>query len=138
MRSLPMKSEARLFLEALSAGKPENSYVLIWTLPEKRSHWFQSVDGAIEFAESMGERDLYVGVGLSGHDYGSERRCTSNEVVGIVGLWADLDLKSDAHAKAALPTTVESAMEILPEQFPPSFVIRTGNGAHAWWLFRER
>ena len=64
-------------------------------------------------------------------------RCPSNEVAGIVGLWADLDLKSDAHPKAALPATVEDAMKILPDEFPPTFVVRTGNGAHAWWLFRE-
>jgi hypothetical protein len=28
-------------------------------------------------------------------------------------------------------------MKILPEQLLPSFVVRTGNGVHAWWLFRE-
>ena len=69
--------------------------------------------------------------------YGASRRCSSNEVAGIVGLWADLDLKSDAHKKTALPATIEDAFKILPEQFPPTFVVRTGNGAHAWWLFRE-
>ena len=40
-------SEARPFLEALFAGKPDELHLLLWTLPEKRSHWFQSVDGAI-------------------------------------------------------------------------------------------
>lgn len=131
------QSETRGFLEALFAGKPHELYVLLWTLPEKQSHWFQNVEGAIQFAESLRERDLYVGVGLSCQDYGSARRCLSNEVAGIVGLWADLDLKSDAHPKAALPATIEDAMKILPEQLPPTFVVRTGNGAHAWWLFRE-
>ena len=78
-----------------------------------------------------------MGVGLSGQDYGAFRRCPSNEVAGIVGLWADLDLKSDPHPRAALPATIEDALKILPEQFPPTFVVRTGNGVHAWWLFRE-
>ncbi len=129
--------EVTLFLEALFAGKPDGLHLLLWTLPEKRSNWFQNVDSAIQFAESMRQRDLYVGVGLSGQDYGSARRCPSNEVAGIVGLWADLDLKSDAHPKTALPATIEDAMKILPEKLPPTFVVRTGNGAHAWWLFRE-
>jgi hypothetical protein len=132
-----MDSETRHFLEALFAGKPVDLYLLLWTLPEKRSRWFQNVEGAIQFAASLRDRDLYVGVGLSGQDQGSTRRCQSNEVAGIVGLWADLDLRSDAHPKAALPATVEDAMKILPEQFPPTFVVKTGNGAHAWWLFRE-
>jgi hypothetical protein len=57
--------------------------------------------------------------------------------MGIVGLWADLDLKSEAHSKSALPATVEDALSILPPILPPTFVILTGNGAHAWWLFRE-
>jgi hypothetical protein len=131
------RSQARIFLEVLFAGKPDELNLLLWTLPEKRSHWFQDVGGAIQFAESLTERDLYVGVGLSGKDYGATHRCPSNEVAGIVGLWADLDLKSEAHSKAALPTTVEDALQILPEQLPPTFIVGTGNGAHAWWLFRE-
>ena len=129
--------EARTFLKALFTGKPDDLHILLWTLPEKQSYWFQSVDGAIQLAESMRERDLYVGVGLSGQDYGSTRRCQSDDVAGIVGLWADLDLQSDAHSKIALPPTIEAAIKILPVQLPPTFIIRTGNGAHAWWLFRE-
>src|ERR1017187_9673583 len=132
-----MTTETRSFLEALFAGKPENLFLLLWTLPEKRSQWFRDLDAAIQCAESSCDHDLYVGVGLSGRDYGASHRCVSAEVAGIVGLWADLDLKSDAHPKAALPATVEDAMKILPDEFPPTFVVRTGNGAHAWWLFRE-
>ncbi len=132
-----MPSDASLFLETSFGGKPDELYLLLWTLPEKRSHWFQNVESAIQFAESLRERDLYVGVGLSSQDHGSARRCPSNEVAGIVGLWADLDLKSDAHPKAALPATVEDAMTMLPDEFPPTFLVKTGNGAHAWWLFRE-
>src|SRR5690242_20432855 len=124
-----MSSEARIFLETLFAGKPDELQMLLWSLPEKRSHWFQNVEDAIEFAESQQERDLYVGVGLSNKDYGANRRCPSDEIAGIVGLWADLDLKSEAHAKTALPATVEEALQILPDQMPPTFVIRTGNGA---------
>jgi len=129
--------EAPLFLEALFAGKPDDLYVLLWTLPEKRSHWFRNVHDAIQFAESLARHDLYVGVGLSGQDYGPTRRCPSNEVAGIFGLWADLDLKSAAHPTAALPATVEEALKILPKELPPTLLILTGNGVHPWWLFRE-
>ena len=129
-------AEVSLFLEALFAGKPDDLRLLLWTLPEKKSHWFQNIEGAIKFAESR-EGDLYVGVGLSGEDYGPTRRCPSSEVAGIVGLWADFDLRSDAHPNAALPTTVEDALKLLPRELPPTFIILTGNGVHAWWLFRE-
>ena len=58
-----MASDVTLFLDALFAGKPDDLHILLWTLPEKRSHWFQNVGSAIQFAESMRARDLYVGVG---------------------------------------------------------------------------
>lgn len=132
-----MPSEARRFLETLFAGKPDELYVLLWTLPEKQSRWFTNVDDVVQFAESLREHDLYVGVGFSGRDHGATHRCLSNEVAGIVGVWADIDLKSDAHQKAALPATVEEALDLLPKQLPPTFLVRTGNGLHAWWLFRE-
>jgi len=129
--------EIRFFLDALFAGKPDELHILLWTLPEKQSRWFRDVERAVEFAGTVRGRDLYVGVGLSGRDYGPSHRCVSNDVAGIVGYWADLDLKSGAHPKAALPATVEDALKILPGQLPPTIVVLTGNGAHVWWLFKE-
>jgi hypothetical protein len=55
----------------------------------------------------------------------------SAEIAGITGFWADLDLRSDAHNKKALPTTVADALSIIPASMPPTIVILTGNGAHA-------
>jgi hypothetical protein len=135
--NLNTASAVHVFLKALFAGKPDELHILLWTLPEKQSHWFRDVDRAIQFAESLRERDLYVGIGVSGQDYGPTHRCVSSQVAGIVGLWADLDLKSNAHQKTALPATIEEALKILPQELPPTFLILTGNGVHAWWLFKE-
>jgi hypothetical protein len=63
------------FLNALFGEKPDELFTLLWTLPDKRSHWFQSIEDAIRFAESCADRDLYVGVGLSPADNGPGRRC---------------------------------------------------------------
>src|SRR5689334_15354954 len=57
-----MQSEPRRFLRTLLAGKPDELYVLIWTLPTKESHWFKDIEDAIEFAESSREQDVYIGV----------------------------------------------------------------------------
>lgn len=130
-------AETAPFLNALAAGKPDELHLLVWTLPDKQSHWFRRVGDAIDFAASTDKHDLYIGVGLSGQDYGASRRCRAEEVAGIVGLWADLDLKSNAHSKSALPVTVEEALTLLPPNLPPTFIVWTGNGLHAWWLFRE-
>ena len=131
------RSSARQFLEALFTNKPEELNILIWTLADKNSRWFRAVDSAIRYAESANCHDVYIGVGLTGRDYGPDRRCPSNEIAAIAGLWVDIDLRSDAHPKATLPSTVEEALSILPADLPPSFIIFTGNGIHVWLLFRE-
>jgi hypothetical protein len=125
------------FLSTLWQFKPEEQFILIWTLPDKRSHWFQSVPAAAEFVGTLTERDVYVGVGLAGKNYGPTHRCVSGEITGISGLASDFDFLSDAHSNKALPRTIEQALQIVPPGLPPSLVILTGNGAHCWWLFKE-
>ncbi len=132
-----MANDSATFLKELFFAKPEDDYVLFWTLPEKKSYWVRRLDDATKLAQSMSKHDLYIGVGLSRTDFGVTRRCASNDITGIFGLAADLDLKSDVHNKKSLAATIEEALKILPPNFPPTFVIRTGNGAHAWWLFKE-
>jgi len=125
------------FLESLWAEKPSDLYILIWTLQHKRSRWFQNIEDAAAFVESCQGQDVYVGVGLSPRDCGPSRRCPSEDVVCVAGLWADFDLRSPAHAQKSLPETIEEAVGLVPKEFPPTLVVATGNGAHAWWLFKE-
>jgi len=124
-------------LEALFEDKIAGLYILLWTLPERKSTWFNDLESAIRLAESRTDRDLYVGVGLAPQDYGANHRCASSEIAGMVGIWVDIDIRSDAHSKAALPGTIREALSILPKELPPTFIVLTGNGLHVWWLFRE-
>ena len=80
------------FLKALWENKPEERYILIWTLPDKRSHWFTDVAAAAQFVANVNFLDVYVGVGLAREDHGPTHRCVSDEIDGISGFWADLDL----------------------------------------------
>ena len=126
------------FLNQLWQYKPEEQHILIWTYPDKRSRWFTGVPEAAEYVAGInGARDVYVGLGLSGKDYGPTRRCVSDEITGISGLASDLDLASEVHSKKALPRTVEQALSIVPSALPPTIVILTGNGVHCWWLLKE-
>ena len=128
----------RDFLDLLWQYKPEEHYILIWTLQDKRSHWFTGIAQAAEFVTAKtASMDVYVGVGLSKEDHGPGRRCVSEEVSCICGIGTDLDLKSEAHGRKPLPTTLAEALSILPPSVPPTIVVATGNGAHAWWLFKE-
>ncbi len=126
------------FLNHLWQYKPEDQYILIWTLPDKRSRWFTSVPEAAEYVAGVnGNRDVYVGVGLAGKDYGPARRCVSGEVTGITGIGCDFDLLSVAHPAKSLPKTVEEALRIFPPTMRPTITILTGNGMHCWWLLKE-
>ena len=98
------------FLNLLWQLKPEEMFVLIWTLHDKCSHWFRDVAAAAEFVVKARGLDVYVGVGLSRADRGPTHRCVSDDVAGISGFWADLDLKSEAHTKA-LPATIAGSEE---------------------------
>jgi len=134
---MPERGSPRWFLHELFAGKPEELYLLIWTLADKRSRWFRDLDAAASAVEALNQQDVYVGVGLSPKDYGPGQRCPSDEIAGLVAAWADLDVLSDAHTKKSLPPTLEQALSVVPPALPPSVVISTGNGAHAWWLLKE-
>jgi hypothetical protein len=131
-----MESEVRRFLDALFNEKPSDLYLLIWTLPDKLSYWFRSVDEAVRFVESSRGVNIYVGVGLSAQDFGPHHRCLSVEIAGIPGLGVDFDIKSPAHSKD-LPASIEEALKLIPASLPPTIVIATGNGVHVWWLFKE-
>jgi hypothetical protein len=43
---MPEPGSPRWFLHELFAGKPEELYLLIWTLADKRSRWFRDLDAA--------------------------------------------------------------------------------------------
>jgi putative DNA primase/helicase len=131
-----MSNDTARFLDLLWQHKPEDLYVLIWTLHDKESHWFRDVQAGSEFVFDRRGSDVYVGVGLAARNYGAKNRCPSDEIAGICGFWADFDLKSDAHSKC-LPATIEDALTTVPPALPPTVVVRTGNGAHGWWLFKE-
>ena len=125
------------FLNLLWQYKPEDLYLLIWTLADKRSHWYRDNAAAAEFVSTIKGSDVYVGVGLACRDYGPAHRCGSDEIAGLAGFWADFDLRSDAHSKKALPVTIPDALSIIQASMPPTIVVSTGNGAHAWWLLKE-
>ena len=68
-----MESDVRRFLEAAFSEKPSGLYLLVWTLPDKRSYWVRSIDAAIRLLESLHGTDIYVGVGLSDSDLPDQR-----------------------------------------------------------------
>jgi putative DNA primase/helicase len=132
-------SEAREFLGAVFGDAPSELWLLIWTLPDKRSSWYRvaDLDAAAEYAGQT-DRDTYVGVALSPEDFGPTRRCPSSETAGICALWADVDFAGPAHRKSNLPPDEDSAMTLVNEcGIEPSIIVHSGHGIQAWWLLDE-
>lgn len=135
--------EARQFLDAAfgQVDDVDDGVFLLWTLPDKISHWYTpgQVDTAVsDVAGWSADRDVYVGVAFSGADRGAHARCPSDETTGIYGLWADVDVAGPEHEKQNLPPTDDDAFALVEAFGPdPTFLIHSGHGLQAWWLFSE-
>jgi hypothetical protein len=125
------------FLESLYGTKPDETYILLWErLERKRSYWFKTVAEAVTFAAAHNV-NLYAGVALSPQDYGPHNRCKAKNAVGLVGVFADLDVAGPGHKIDDLPATMSDALAILPPNFVPSMILDSGHGLQAWWLFEK-
>ena len=131
--------DPREFLTALW-GDPPPGKALIWMAPQKRSSLYIRFDQISSNLAKFPERDIYTGVGLAHADakIRADRRAGAEEVAGIPGLWADIDVQHPAHRKQNLPPTMEEAQGILDQlEQAPTILINSGHGLQAWWLFDE-
>lgn len=63
-------------------------------------------------------------------------RGMSDKVLEVVAVYQDFDIKGEAHAQKSLPESEKDALDYLAElPFPPSFIIRSGHGIHAYCCF---
>lgn len=134
------ESESARFLREAFGDAPPDANVLVWTFPQRVSSWYGpgEYDDAAGDVEQWEDRDVYVGVGLSPRDYGPKQRCAAADIIGVAGLWADIDYVDPAHKKANLPPDEESALALVKAMGPePSVVVHSGHGIQAWWLFTE-
>lgn len=129
------------FLTLLWADAPDEHYFYVWTLPDKKTYWFNPTpEGLQKAAEYIGRirenKQIYVGTAVSDQQRGQHRRIVAAETSGIAGLWADIDFASPAHKKPGLPPSLEDAMALLDEALPPPTVlVHSGHGLQGWWLF---
>lgn len=124
------------FFEALYAGKPDDAAVCVWRLSDKRSEWFLDPALAAGYASKHFEQDLYAQIAVGPMKHGNQR-LKAAEVTGLPALWVDFDIEGSAHQKKMLPRTVTEALAILPAELPPSMIVGSGYGAHAYWLLKE-
>ena len=130
--------EPREFLTALW-GDPPPGVVLVWTLPGQVSSWHTRFDGVNRDAEGHRGDDVYTGVGIARRElnrFTTKNRLTEEEVGGLAGMWADIDIGHPVHRKNNLPPSMEHALETMEEaHFEPTILVNSGHGLQAWWLF---
>ena len=123
-------------------GNPPPGKALVWTLPEKRSIWYDRFDTVDEDMRTHDDDEVYTGVGIApqkGVRLTSRNRLKEGQVVGIPGLWADIDVDHPVHKRAPwLPPDREQAIDAIGElPFRPTVLVDSGHGLQAWWLFKE-
>lgn len=134
---------SRWFLEALFGGAVDECRdVVIWTLPDRATRIFKELGKAAKYAMTMAARkDVYFGLGLvEGSELAPGKRGELLDVQGITCLWCDIDIAGDTHAgdKKPLPKSDAEAMRLLERVgLPPSIVVHSGGGIHAYWLLKE-
>ena len=117
-------------------GDPPPGQVLVWTLPQKRSVWYNRLDNVR--VGDLARSDVYTGVGIApaGVILRQDQRATTEKVAGIAGLWADVDYAGENHKKPNLPETEADALWLIDSMpAPASIVLNSGHGLQAWWLF---
>jgi hypothetical protein len=126
------------FFHALYGYDPA-SYLVLFTLPESRSHCFggDELGQAAEEAARLSEAtNVYYGVGLQGQPPGPGKRGDEAGVVALPALWMDVDLR-DEHKPDGAPS-VEVALDMANRTgLRPSTAVHTGHGLHLYWFLSE-
>lgn len=154
--------QAFAFCSALLGGRDGDDrlsdlYTTVWSSADKLTRWRRADQpGAVaslitSLDEKPGARAVYVGVGLASQVKHRETRFTDDDgtvvtdqrparedIDGLLGLWADIDIAGDGHSDAHYPETVETARRIVDAlRLKPTLVVHSGGGLQVWWMFTE-
>ncbi len=113
-------------------------YITITTLPDRKTRWFKctEIEKISKTAENLGKKtNVFFGVGLRNKVLPNGQRGSEKDILGITALYADIDVKGDAHAQTFLPSSVIEATDFLHSlKIKPSIIVNSGNGIHSYWL----
>jgi uncharacterized protein (DUF927 family) len=90
-----------------------------------------------DFCEGKTGEELYFSLGLMAAPPAKGKRGSVEDIIRIPGLWLDVDCQEGQHSAENLPTFEQAQGELLTEFLPPSVLIHSGGGLHAYWLFPE-
>lgn len=115
-------------------GREPNGWTQIWRLATKSSSYYRS-PGAVRLGQY--EPDVYFGLGLAGAQLRRTERAKIPQIVGIPGLWLDLDVDGGPQRKRGGVPTQHNAGELAASRIEPTMLLDSGYGVHAYYLFNE-
>ena len=134
-----MDNDTQDFIQQWYKDKPAGEYILLWTIDhanKKSSYWYQDCNQIPNAVSLMPTRNVYVGMGTASRDYGEKLRAKESQIIGIPGLWCDVDYSNEGHAKTNNPPSSNAALELLQDMpLQPTMIVSSGHGLHAYWQF---
>lgn len=126
------------FLDQLFGNKSDDLNIVIYMLPAMVGKFFNTVESACKYIDEVKgkpNQNIFFGCGLIDPKVKGGRG-KKEDVRGIGGFWADIDFQS-GH-KPDCPTDLNAVEELLyGHGCDPTHLVHTGNGVHAWWMFKE-
>ena len=126
---------ARSFLRTVFAGV-EEGYAVGFDLHGSRTAYGVPVTDTDELARWVVATDALYSVGVYAAPPVNGSRGTVDDVRAITMLWADVDTDAGSHSRVAPPHA--HALAVLQGlEIPPSLIVDSGGGLHAYWMLRE-
>ena len=116
-------------------GLSEDSRCAIWSSHDKKHHWCDSLPHAELCASNADGMDTYFTMGV--FPKGVTRR-TKDNVMGIFGVWLDVDTGDKDNGKdyfADIPTAIEWVQDSLAGKW--THIVHSGGGLHVYLMFDE-
>lgn len=131
-------NEAESFLNALWSSKPDTTAVQMWRKSDHKTFTFRALEPAVAWIEGHGDVDIYMAAGLAAREATpNKQRANKQSVVGITGVWADIDINGGPEGKTGAARDIEEALQLSECLGQPTLLVNSGYGLQAWWLFED-
>lgn len=115
----------------------DTSYKLIWTLKDKRSHWFQNVNLLIDYVQESKD-NTFFGVGVTDKKFSKYKRATARDIISLGSFHLDIDIFDPfAHKSQTLPKTLDEAHDMAHSILEPTWIVSSGHGFQPHYCFNE-
>src|SRR3954452_3241666 len=116
--------DADIFLSEVWRGKPLENGIQLWRKDDLTTFRFAAIAPAAEWVEANQHCDCYVAAGLAARNGTPSRgRAKNNEIVGIGGVWADIDVNGGPENKTDGAPTQDEARDLSEALVQPTLLV---------------